>query len=204
MITRPDILFLDWHNTLSTSLFWDHLYAEDIGTYTSIQNWLFAPDQKELVISWMRGQKNCDEIIDRLSNALSFPSKMLDQELIKSCQSARFIDPDIPHHIQRIRQNNIRVILASDNMDVFRRYTVPALELEELFDDILMSNELGALKDDISNDMRPFFQAYQGVLANACLLDDSVADGTCRLSGLRHIKATSPEMVLSFLKRYNV
>ncbi len=56
-----------------------------------------------------------------------------------------------------------KCVIATDNMDTFTRFTVPALRLSEHFDGILNSFERGVLKQDIDEqnpDRIPFFDEY--------------------------------------------
>jgi hypothetical protein len=51
------------------------------------------------------------------------------------------------------------VVIATDNMDTFHRWTVPGLRLHTLFDDVLNSWQLRALKEDVGQDGRSLFFA---------------------------------------------
>ena len=52
------------------------------------------------------------------------------------------------------------MVVATDNMDTFRRFTIPRMGLEKIFDDFLLSCELGCFKYDVSCLRLPFFDNY--------------------------------------------
>jgi FMN phosphatase YigB (HAD superfamily) len=67
---------------------------------------------------------------------------------------------DIPEMIAQLRAKGLKVVLATDNMDTFHRWTVPSLQLMSLFDDILSSFQLKALKSDCGAEGRSLFFAH--------------------------------------------
>jgi FMN phosphatase YigB (HAD superfamily) len=79
--------------------------------------------------------------------------------------------------VRAIRRSGVLVALATDNMDTFTRWTVPALGLGTLFDAILDSASLGTLKDDLTDGQSRFFGPWlsaNGIApAEAVLVDDS-------------------------------
>jgi FMN phosphatase YigB (HAD superfamily) len=79
--------------------------------------------------------------------------------------------------LQAIREQGIKVVLATDNMDAFCRWTVPAMHLGGIFDAILDSASLGVLKDDLVGGRSPFFGPWLSdqriAPSEAVLVDDS-------------------------------
>lgn len=69
------------------------------------------------------------------------------------------------------------MVVATDNMDTFTRWTVPALGLYDMFDDILCSHEIGCLKKDMIGDRSRFFGPYLAKhdigIGESVLIDDS-------------------------------
>jgi len=173
-------LFIDWYKTLSTSVFWKQF--KDDGhpyhhLYEPIQNVLFS-ESFDMLNKWMRGQLTSEDVVEQLGKELRFEPEVLLKELIVSCQSMRFISEDSLHLIAKIRSMGVKVIIATDNMDTFERWTVPSLELDDCFDAILCSYELRSLKTDTDDQGRSlFFRPYMEVHAIArgesLLLDDS-------------------------------
>ena len=105
-----------------------------------------------------------------------------------------------------IRENGIKVVLATDNMDTFERWTVPALELEPLFDGILTSVYCGALKSEIQGDYSPFFDHYlkQNRVrpTEAILIDDSPIDEVVKAIGLGFRYVDHPSRLASLLGEF--
>ena len=141
-------IFFDWNKTLSNSLFWEqlgdfnherHEWNENISTY------LFR-DNKNLISDWMRGEIADKEIVNRISLQFGYSSDVLLEDLIDSCRNMKLVSDEVITLVQRLRQKGIRCVIATDNMDTFRKYTVPALELEKYFDDILVSSDSGVFK----------------------------------------------------------
>lgn len=152
-------IFVDWHQTLSTSLFWEH-GAEPTHPLHS----LYAPVVSSLfhhseTIAWMRGERSVEELLQRICLHHHFDYELILQELTVSCKAMQFVSPTIPRSLALLRAAGIRVAIATDNMDTFTRWTVPALKLHELVDDILNSFDLRALKSDLDSSGRSLFFA---------------------------------------------
>lgn len=69
-------------------------------------------------------------------------------------------------------------MIATDNMDTFERFTIPAMKLNELFDDFLISHSLKVLKEDIQENSISFFDEYLNknklTYQETVLLDDCI------------------------------
>jgi FMN phosphatase YigB (HAD superfamily) len=176
------ILFFDWHKTLSHCDFWGQLkdsVHDRNHWHENIVRFLFT-ENKSLVNRWMRGETNEDQILDLVSRTFDYPKEMLREDLAESCQTMTLLSDQILPLIALIRKKGIRCVIATDNMDVFRKYVVPALKLDEHFNETLVSCDQKALKFDTSEDETsiPFFHNYlkkNGLdYADALLLDDRV------------------------------
>ncbi len=84
------------------------------------------------------------------------------------------------HLINQLRATGTKVVLATDNMDSFVRWTIPALGLTNYFDDILDSFSLKALKRDFDEQGNSrFFSGYlskNNLLPTDCVLIDDSPD----------------------------
>lgn len=176
------VLFFDWHKTLSRCDFWGqmkdpshdrHLWHENIIRFLFIEN-------KAIVDQWMRGAVNEDQILNLISKTFGYPKEPLREDLAESCQAMTLLSDEILPLIVRIRKKGIQCVIATDNMDVFRKYVVPALKLDEHFNETLVSYTQKALKFDTSEDGTsiPFFHNYlkkNGLIyTDVLLLDDRV------------------------------
>ena len=171
----PRVLFIDWYKTLSSSLFWQHLPPE---VFRPIERWMFK-DNPTSVCSWMRGQEGMADIVTALARSLDLSPQFLEQELETSCRKMELISENSLQMVDAIRRKGILAVIATDNMDVFEKFTVPALNLRDHFDDILCSSSLGCLKADVDvNGQLPFFQPWLDQngfkIQEAVLIDDSV------------------------------
>ena len=174
------VVFIDWSKTLSYGLFWEQLQDKKHpnSTYWSIiRKWLFI-DNRDLLDPWMRGKLFTKEVLDRMSQDTGLDRSLLEQELKISCENMRFCIDNLPQIIARIQKLGIKVVIATDNMDTFSRYTVPAMSLKKIFDDIIDSCQIGYLKDDkLPSDQILFFDKYLSdhdwSYRDAILLDNS-------------------------------
>lgn len=131
----------------------------------------------ELVRQWMRGAVAAEEVCTLAAGNLGLAAADLLADLEHSCRCFEFDDPASVDALRAIREQGIKVVLATDNMDAFPRWTVPALHLGGIFDAILDSASLGVLKDDRVGGHSPFFGPWltdQRIApSEAVLIDDS-------------------------------
>jgi len=167
-MTKPKVIFIDWYKTLSNSLFWsgNQKYSDT-----------FFNNNRELINPWMRGEYTAEEVCKILSDKNNFDFEDVFESLQESCQKMIFVSDDILELIGKIRSQGIKVVVATDNMDTFLRFTVPALGLRDVFDDFLVSYELRVLKNDVAENYIPFLDDYivKNLLnyKDCILLDDS-------------------------------
>ncbi len=178
-------LFVDWHLTLSTSGFWQQFSPPQHpqhALFTTMQAKLFAPAQAQAwVIPWMRGVLSSEEVIDGVCQGTAISPAFALEALRVSCQQMRPVSDAVPQMIADLRSRGLKVVIATDNMDTFPRWTVPSLRLGTLFDDMLCSSDLGALKEDADQDGQSrFFASYaraQGLgPGESLLVDDGEED----------------------------
>lgn len=152
------IIFFDWNKTLSYSKFWGHLENDlkQQDFFARIDRALFN-DLEHLLDPWMRGGYRAEEVVKILADNLKVqPASLLDQ-LQTSCQNMQFVSSKIIKQIKTIKKSGLKVVIATDNMDTFVRWTVPSLKLKSLFDDVLDSWTLKALKKDFRSDGSSLF-----------------------------------------------
>ncbi len=173
-------IFIDWDKTLSTSVFWEQMKNSDsshIHDFDRLEEFVFKQN-KQLVSDWMFGKYNSEEICKKVSKSIGLNYKTVFRELVMSTANMRFVDFRIPSILKRIRKKGLKLVIATDNMDTFRRFTIPGMKLYDFFDDFLISNELKCFKYHISGGKLPFFEdflktnklSYKEVI----LIDDSV------------------------------
>lgn len=197
------VVFIDWNKTLSYSLFWEHLQDKNHPNHQhlpAIEKWLFV-DNRNIIDPWMRGEFSAEDIVGKMSRDTGIDSNMILGELRQSCEEMRYSIDNLESVVQRIQANGVNVVIATDNMDTFSRFTVPAMKLDTIFDDILNSYDTGYLKDDDQpNDSIPFFDEYLAKhgwnYADAILLDDSPdKSGKYKRLGFERVLIGSPEIL---------
>jgi FMN phosphatase YigB (HAD superfamily) len=176
------VIFFDWHKTLSECDFWGQLkdpIHDRNHWHKNIINFLFV-ENDTLVQQWMRGKVSEEEILQNISEKFGYSIEILREDLAESCCAMTLLSEEILPFITSLREKGIRCVIATDNMDIFKKYVVLALRLDDYFDDILVSSEQGALKFDIAEGGQsiPFFHSYlKGKgwnYTDALLLDDRI------------------------------
>lgn len=178
-----EIVFVDWYRTLSTSRFWDHLahptepdHPEHL-LFEQLAHSLFV-ELGSILKPWMRGDLDAEAVCSLVAAHSGVDRHVVLEGLEQSCRNARLVSPEVSDLVRDLRCRGTRVVIATDNMDVFTRWTVPALGLREIFDDILNSADIGCLKDEVNDRGEArFFSAYLAQHAvrpqAALLIDDS-------------------------------
>lgn len=205
------VIFFDWHKTLSLCDFWVQLkdpIHDRRHWHENIVNFLFV-ENENLIQQWMRGKVDEEKILQVVSDKFGYSKKVLKEDLAESCRAMTFLSDDLLPLIDAIRKKGIKCVIATDNMDIFSKYVVPALKLDELFDDVLVSFDQKALKFDVSEDEHsiPFFDEYlkrNGFsYSDALLVDDRVdTSGMYAKIGLDTYQVKNIESLLEKLKEF--
>lgn len=187
------VVFIDWNGTLSTSKFWGHLENKDKELFYKIEQTLFG-ELKSLIKPWMKGEITTEEIIKKISIQVNLDYQTIFDEFVKSCQTMSFVDNKCLKLIEQIRRNGIKVMIATDNMDSFLRWTVPTLKLDSIFDHILDSSTIKSLKNDFDKSNNSLFfdcfiKANKIGKGESVLIDDSVdKDGKIQSYGIDYFR----------------
>ncbi|MEI6288471.1 MAG: hypothetical protein WCP18_02740 [bacterium] len=206
---NPKVIFFDWNKTLSDSLFWSNLRDSNHqhNQYVStIEKSIFF-DNRQLINPWMRGEYSSEDICQIIANKSGVPYEVVFNGLKESCAIMKLVSEEIPGLVWQIKAKGIKTVIATDNMDTFSRFTIPALDLTELFDDFLISYNLKLLKGDVQEDSIPFFDGYlkQNSLnySDVVLLDDCIDMGEVynRLD-FKIIEITGKDKLINVLREY--
>lgn len=210
---RYKTIFLDWNGTLSLSKFWGHLERSnqtDQELFHKIENVLFG-QMRPLLYPWMRGKYTSEDICEIVAKQTELPFVFILNEFVKSCRLMELSDEKIPDLLKRIKNAGLKVVIATDNMDSFDRWTYPALveRYGNIFDDVLNSFHLGTLKGDTNGDSSLFFDNYlqaQYLSYKDCILVDDSPDknGIFTKIGLDYFQITGPAELIKFLTTLKV
>lgn len=158
MTKQYKVVFIDWDGTLSNSRFWERWIGTD--KYDLIQKELFV-DGIEYIRLWMTGLLTYSKVLRFVESKTGIAYDELAGELEYSARHMKFIDNEVTNLTHKLRGNGVKLVLATDNMDTFRLWSVPALGLETLFDEVLTSDTRGSLKSEIYSDgTSKFFSQY--------------------------------------------
>ena len=171
------VIFIDWYRTLSSSLFYvDNLHQnQGVGVCNYFRYKTFE-NNEEMIEKWIRGKISHKEIIAKFAKD-DAEYKMALEMLKNSCYNMQFDRECFIPLIQKIRKRGVKVVIATDNMNVFTDWVVPSLNLREYFDDIISSNVSGYKKMDIVSEKLVFFDAFlkknKMSYEDALMVDDS-------------------------------
>lgn len=128
----------------------------------------------------MKAEITSEDISKQIADELKTDFETVFKEFVKGCELMEFVDPKVPDLIKRLRKKGIKVYIASNNMDSFDRWTIPAMKLNSLFDGIINSFAIKALKHDFDNDGRSLFFGSvlksEGVSPHETILIDDSED----------------------------
>lgn len=176
------VLFVDWYRTLCSCPFFHNLQKVNPKLFQKLDDKMFDELPLSLLVDWMRGKVNKNDILQRMADEeMSFDE--IGRLLKYGAATMKFDNEAFIPLIQRLRQKGLKVVIATDNTDVFCDYTVPGLKLHRYFDGIISSNQVGYVKSDVFDGKMLFFDKYltenNCSYSEAMLLDDSAE--TCRL-----------------------
>lgn len=204
-LTSTWAIFIDWDGTLNKQQFWQAWRgdSEFNGTYDLIEQTLFVARHR-ILNEWMTGKVSAEQVCELLGKETGIrPNKLLD-ELKASCE-AMTIEPSALAVIKKARAAGYKVYVATDNMDTFTRWTVPALKLFDDFDGVYSSYEVGHLKreiDDRSNSI--FFQTILSGLSlnprKVIMIDDSSDTRIIESMGMKFEKIDNPTGVAAVIE----
>lgn len=204
------VVFIDWYGTLTSQRFFSKLKAEDPQLFAKIDGKIFDKDSMHWHLAWARGILNQNDVAKIIEeDGIVDHKRML--EIFS--ENSREQKPDYPEFFEvigQLRNKGIKVVLATDNWDVFCEYTIPALGLEKHFDAIISSNEVSCLKRDVDGVGRlMFFEEYikdHGfTYGESVLIDDAQINyEACQKCGMPFRQVNSTAETLEFLRYIEV
>jgi len=151
----------------------------------------------------MLGGVSAEEVMEIVSEVFTLDAAVLLRTLRRSCEQMRLVDPGILDTVRQLRKQGVHVAVATDNMDTFLRWTVPALGLQQHFDGIICSSERQAFKRDMAEGRSPFFGEYfeeHDISPHrSVLLDDGLHNAAVRQLGMEFVHITQDNPLLRAL-----
>ncbi len=172
MNSKP-ILFVDFDRTICFERYWRSLSPEK---NEIVQSFLFGED-KALVKAWMKGAYTAEEVNKLVAQNIDMPYEELWELFVQDCKTMR-VSSEVLEKLKELR-SKYTVILITDNMDSFTRFTVPALQLDSVFDSI--TNSFVSKRPKNENQGKVFTEyakTFDTPITSCFLLDDSVS--TCK------------------------
>lgn len=126
-----------WYSTIS---------IDNRDLYNNINKFLFLSGKKYLVSSWMSGEITYKDINRIVADKFNLDFSYLNEKLVESAKNIE-INWDLINIYQKYRKIGLKVVITSDNMDIFSEYTVPSKNLNNYFDCIFNSYDLKFLKE---------------------------------------------------------
>lgn len=161
-------LFIDFDGTLCHDKFWRSF---DSGSLTKLEHRLFLSNIA-LVKDWMIGTYSSEQINKKLAEELHIDYQTLWDVFVKDCQTMK-IENRVLEKIDELR-NSYKVVLITDNMDCFDRFTVPALGLNKYFDLIINSFNECILKSENNGQLfLDVMRRVNSIPSESVLLDNS-------------------------------
>ena len=164
------VVFVDWHGVLSSRRFWSTMAASEMNEDNRAGRIaeLFASSEVE---PWMLGDVTTEKVLSELGVSEADIPRWV-EAVIQECISAR---PNrlVLEVLRELRGSNY-LVLASDNMDCFAAAMPRRHDLPQIFDDYLISSEVGALKKYPHSFFGPWLRRHNLSFLHATLLDDSI------------------------------
>ncbi len=174
------VVFIDWDGTLSPTNFWSHLEKSekqsDRDLFKLWADTMFI-NHKDKIVPWMKGEYTSEDLLSLVSKETNTDFGTILEEFITGCELMEYFSPNIPDLVKNLRDKSVIVTIATNNMDCFTRWTVPCMKLDTLFDEILNSFYLKAMKHDLDENGQPlffkdFFSKYDIEPTNCIFIDD--------------------------------
>jgi FMN phosphatase YigB (HAD superfamily) len=197
--SKSRVIFVDWYGVMSTARFWDSLRDQspapaDRAGFDCALDQVFATD---VVNQWMRGQLTTRQVVARFLADETDESCVgfLEHQATLDCVHAP-VRGDLVAALERLRSRHW-IVLATDNMDCFAAALAKRNDLQAVFDDYLVSSDLGVLKaEDPHRFFGPWLASHQVEIGDAMLIDDRMenCDRFREIGGQAILFNDSPQM----------
>lgn len=203
------VIFIDWNGTISYSRFWEQLEDSthpNHSYFKPLTESLFVKS-RSIISEWMLAKLTTEDICKVIADDTGLDYQIILDELIESCKNMKFLSDELEGLIKQLQSKGIKCVIATDNMDTFDRWTIDAMDLRNIFDDILNSYKLGSFKYNSVENKLPFFNKYLSDnnlnYSDVVLIDDSVdKTGFYKTNGFKIINVNKDYTLIDALKSF--
>jgi FMN phosphatase YigB (HAD superfamily) len=170
---REKVIFVDWHGVLSTEVFWSSILNnpnDELHNKMKCACRNLFTNQMDIVDAWMRGHICSENVLEELD--IDTDKEILLHKLNEDCKKMS-VNPKLVNVLKQFRKSNF-VVIATDNMDCFYHSLDSNHEVQQNFDAVLCSSEIGVLKGENTNRFfKPWLDSHNLSFSQAVLVDDS-------------------------------
>lgn len=173
---KTKLVFIDWDGTLSSGRLWSSIRDESSEHYPTgkrIEKFLFQTKRgKAYLRRWMKGKVSSEDVNLFLSEKYNIEYEWLWETFKKDCAQMPVYEESL-NAILELRRHSY-VTLITGNMDCFSRFTKSSLKLDNYFDEIVNSSDVGVLKTEHrGREFKRLANKYDVPIENSFLIDDS-------------------------------
>jgi len=176
-VMKP-VVFLDWHGTLSNSVFWNSFEegsAKEQFLLKRMNDEIFCfwgQDPGHFLGAWVKGEITSEEFVTAIAEHLGEEYNWMWFRFVEDCKNFRLDSFSYLDQIKDIRKH-ATVVIATDQGEAFERFILPVVQLDDHLDDMLISSVTGSAKVT----PREFYEKYLGVIESGegMLIDNSLS-----------------------------
>lgn len=165
------LLLVDFDGVMSKDKFYARYPEQYKAEFDYLLGEMFGKDNG-LLNDWMRGKYTYTGIHKKIAEPARIDPSLYDQALIQSVMGMR-LNVRMRETVKLLRQQGIKAVLFTNNMDVFDTITVPHFRLDAEFDAIYSSSRHGALKLEDSSLFETVCAEFDVLPNEIGLVDDS-------------------------------
>ncbi len=208
MNNKPKAIFFDWFGALCHCEILKQLSNKNHPMHIhqkTVRDFLYM-NKRSITQELMLGNMTMRDYSDEIARRIGVPGHEILNEFAISFSNLEWADPLFPTFLEKMRKNGIKTVLMANVSHGFKKYTVPALELNKYFDAILLSCDLKCLKYDTSLEDLLFFERFlkdNKINYNECLvLDDNPEKKILKIMEIPYEITTDVGSIKSIMKKY--
>jgi len=171
------LVLLDFDGVLSQGRFYSTIKKDNPEIYEKIANILFSKEAWPFSSRWMKGEFSYKDLHMEIAPRVGVGVEYLNNKLEESVRRIQLNTP-LVEFSNKLRSSGIKVVIFTDNMDIFDEIFVQHANLETLFDKIFSSSAYKKLKlDNNAEFLSDVFTDMNVSPSESLFLDDSIKIG---------------------------